>query len=47
LVGLIQAIVFSMLTLVYLTIATTPIHSHDDHEAHNKQEEHLEPTPTV
>jgi F-type H+-transporting ATPase subunit a len=32
LVGLIQAVVFSMLTLVYLTIATTPIHSHDSHE---------------
>ncbi len=28
LVGLIQAVVFSMLTLVYLTIATTPIHEH-------------------
>ena len=32
LVGLIQAVVFSMLTLVYLTIATTPIVSHDEHE---------------
>jgi F-type H+-transporting ATPase subunit a len=31
LVGLVQAIVFSMLTLVYLTIATTPIQSHDEH----------------
>jgi F-type H+-transporting ATPase subunit a len=30
LVGLIQAIVFSMLTLVYLTVATAPVHS----EAH-------------
>ncbi len=33
LVGLIQATVFSMLVLVYLTIATTPIHEHDS-EAH-------------
>jgi F-type H+-transporting ATPase subunit a len=46
LVGLIQAIVFSMLTLVYLTIATTPIHAHDDHEAHSKDEAHLEATAT-
>jgi F-type H+-transporting ATPase subunit a len=29
-VGIIQATVFSMLTLVYLTVATTPIHSHAD-----------------
>lgn len=42
LVGLIQAAVFSMLTLVYLTIATTEVHSHDkDHP------EDLEPTPSV
>ncbi len=41
LVGLIQAVVFSMLTLVYLTIATTPIKSHDDH-AH--EEEHAPAT---
>ncbi len=41
-VGVVQATVFSMLTLVYLTIATTPIASHhDDHP------EDLEPTPTV
>lgn len=33
-VGLIQAVVFSMLTLVYLTIATTEIQSHDSHEEH-------------
>ncbi len=43
LVGLIQAVVFSMLTLVYLTIATTPIRGHDEHVS----EEHLEPTPSV
>ena len=30
LVGLIQAIVFSMLTLVYLTMATAEIHAHVD-----------------
>lgn len=29
LVGLIQAVVFSMLTLVYLTMATMPVHGHD------------------
>jgi F-type H+-transporting ATPase subunit a len=39
LVGLIQAIVFSMLTLVYLVMATTPVHSHD-------QEAHGEAAPT-
>lgn len=41
-VGVVQAAVFSMLTLVYLTVATTPIASHD--KAHS---EDLEPTPTV
>lgn len=40
-VGVVQATVFAMLTLVYLTIATTPIVSHD--KAHP---EDLEPTPT-
>ena|SRR3989338_9060704 len=40
LVGIIQAIVFSMLTLVYLTMATAEIQSHDTHK------EHLEATPT-
>jgi F-type H+-transporting ATPase subunit a len=38
LVGLIQAVVFSMLTLVYLTMATTPIHSHE--ESHNDPGKH-------
>lgn len=41
-VGVVQATVFSMLTLVYLTIATTMVVSHD--KAHP---EDLEPTPTV
>ena len=41
-VGVVQATVFSMLTLVYLTIATTPIASH-----HSDHAEDLEPTPTV
>ncbi len=41
-VGVVQATVFSMLTLVYLTVATTPVHSHD--QAHPQD---LEPTPTV
>lgn len=33
LVGLIQAVVFSMLTLVYLTMATAEIPVHDEHHA--------------
>lgn len=41
-VGVVQATVFSMLTLVYLTIATTPITSH-----HSEHKEDLEPTPSV
>jgi F-type H+-transporting ATPase subunit a len=41
LVGLIQAIVFSMLTLVYLVMATTPIHVHAE-----EGNENLAPTPT-
>jgi len=31
-VGIVQATVFSMLTLVYLSIATADIHSHESHE---------------
>lgn len=41
-VGVVQATVFAMLTLVYLTVATTEVASH--HDAHP---EDLEPTPTV
>jgi F-type H+-transporting ATPase subunit a len=41
-VGIVQATVFAMLTLVYLTVATTPIASH-----HNDHVEDLEPTPTM
>ena len=37
-VGVVQATVFSMLTLVYLTIATTDIHNHN--EAHTENFEH-------
>jgi F-type H+-transporting ATPase subunit a len=44
LVGLIQAMVFSMLVLVYMTIATAEIHEHDK-DGH--EEPDLEPTPTV
>jgi F-type H+-transporting ATPase subunit a len=40
LVGLVQAVVFSMLTLVYLTMATAEIHEH------GSDEKHLEATPT-
>ncbi len=41
-VGIVQATVFAMLTLVYLTIATTEVTSH-----HSDHAEDLEPTPTV
>lgn len=37
LVGVIQATVFSMLTLAYLTVATT---SHEEHEEEHKETEH-------
>jgi F-type H+-transporting ATPase subunit a len=34
-VGAVQALIFTMLTLVFLTIAVTPHHAHDEHgEAH-------------
>lgn len=42
LVGAVQATVFAMLTLVYLTVATTEVTSH-----HSDHAEDLEPTPTV
>lgn len=42
LVGVVQATVFAMLTLVYLTVATTEVASH-----HSEHKEDLEPTPTV
>ncbi len=41
-VGVVQATVFAMLTLVYLTVATTPVVSHN-----KEHPEDLEPTPTV
>jgi F-type H+-transporting ATPase subunit a len=44
LVGLIQATVFSMLTLVYLTMATSAIHGHEER---HEDERDLEPTPSV
>lgn len=37
LVGIVQATVFSMLTLVYLTIATTDVHGHEEHSQEAKQ----------
>jgi len=43
LVGLIQAVVFAMLTLVYLTIATTEIH---EHGSGGEEEPDLQATPT-
>ncbi len=44
LVGLIQATVFSMLVLVYFTIATAPVHGHEER---HEEPESLEPTPTL
>ncbi len=41
-VGVVQATVFSMLSLVYLTVATTEVHSQ-----HSENANDLEPTPTV
>ncbi len=41
-VGVVQATVFAMLSLVYLTVATTEVHSQ-----HSEHAEDLEPTPTV
>ncbi len=38
LVGLVQATVFAMLTLVYLTMATEEIHSHEESHSEHKQE---------
>ncbi len=46
LVGVVQATVFSLLTLVYLTIATTEVHEHDA-VSHKEEKNLLEPTPTV
>jgi F-type H+-transporting ATPase subunit a len=46
LVGLIQAVVFSMLTLVYLTMATAELHGNSEEKHHNEAKEYLEPTPT-
>jgi F-type H+-transporting ATPase subunit a len=46
LVGVVQATVFSLLTLVYLTIATTEVHEHDA-VSHKEEPDLLEPTPTV
>lgn len=46
LVGVVQATVFSMLTLVYLTIATTEVHEHDV-KTHKEEPQLLESTPSV
>ncbi len=46
LVGIVQATVFAMLTLVYLTIATTEVHEHNS-KTHKEELDLLEPTPTV
>ena len=44
LVGLIQATVFAMLTLVYLSIATTEVH---EHGSEGQEEPDLQATPAV
>lgn len=44
LVGVVQATVFSMLTLVYLTIATTEVH---EHGSKGEERADLQATPTV
>ena len=41
LIGFIQAVVFSMLTLVYLVMATTEVHGHGDNN-HNRNDSHQE-----
>lgn len=52
-VGVVQAAVFSILTLVYLTIATTPIVTHhaeseaEEHDVTTAHQKDLEPTPTM
>lgn len=46
LVGVVQASVFAMLTLVYLSIATTEVHEHDA-VSHKEDPQLLEPTPSV
>jgi F-type H+-transporting ATPase subunit a len=43
LVGIVQATVFSMLTLVYLSIATTDVRAHDDSGRHEEGHAHVEP----
>ncbi|HAU66446.1 MAG: ATP synthase subunit a [Candidatus Uhrbacteria bacterium GW2011_GWF2_39_13] len=45
LVGAIQATVFAMLTLAYLTVATQD-HSHDESEAHSPHQEEITPATT-
>lgn len=48
LVGLVQATVFSMLCLVYLTLATAPVHGHDDEHAKvEKKKDIFAPDPTL
>lgn len=42
LVGVVQATVFSMLTVVYLTLATSAPHgSHEEHDAHTRSPAHV------
>lgn len=37
LVGVVQATVFSMLILVYISVATMPVHGHDEHKEHHDE----------
>jgi F-type H+-transporting ATPase subunit a len=41
-IGFIQALVFTTLTIVYLAIATTPHHGHEEHHDDDAHEEHGE-----
>jgi F-type H+-transporting ATPase subunit a len=40
LVGVVQATVFSMLILVYISVATMPIHGHEEHKEHDDHKDH-------
>lgn len=44
-VGFIQAFVFAMLTLVFMTLAVTP-HEHPAHDEHGQQAEHADLAPS-
>ena len=45
-VGFIQAFVFAMLTLVFMSVAVTP-HAHEEHEEHRDEDRHGELAPAI